>query len=187
MGRYGGRSWVDDLVGGMETGAKMDAMIDMKAERRKKAKTVETVAGDMTNKLFNVEDKGPIGNFMWDKFGLGDAPKVTEKADAKPIPAGAGTPGAAAPQAQVAAGAPAGDTPSAMRQAVGKGLTAASSVSGGEAPAASAPPTSQFVWEPTAAPVFAAAAQNYEAPLGAFQDLDTPAQRRRIMQDNPIG
>lgn len=184
-----GRSWVDDLTRGFAAGSAIDERIDATAERRKKAKAASAVAGEMDSKLFNVEDKGPIGNFMWDKFGLGDAPKVTSKdgLPTAPTPAIPGTTGATAPQAKVAAGAPAGDTPSALRQAVGQGLTAASSMSGGgEAPAASAPPTSEFVWSPTAAPVFAAAAPSYAAPVGAFQELDAPAQRRRIMQDNPI-
>lgn len=175
MGRYAGRSWVDDLTGGFETGARMDAMIDLTAERRKKAKTVEAVAGDMTNKLFNVEDKGAIGNFFYNKFGIGDAPKLTEKPGATPVTSGAGAPAVATA---------AEDTPSAARQAVGRGLTAASSVQGAEAPAASAPPTSEFAWNPTAAPVFAPPAPDYAAaPQQSSYEGARPSHLQKLLSE----
>lgn len=97
---YAPRTWVDDLVGGFDAGAKIDKKIDETAERRKKAKTSGVIASEMTNKLYTVEDKGWLGNIMYDKFGLGDPPKVTEQAGPpapRPANAAAAAPATEAP------------------------------------------------------------------------------------------
>lgn len=86
---YTARSWVDDLVGGFDAGVKIDEKIDKTAERRKKAKIVGTVDGEMKSKLFNVEDKGWLGNLMYNKFGIGDPPQVSNKAGVAPAAMGA--------------------------------------------------------------------------------------------------
>lgn len=79
-------NWANDLVRGFGQGASINATIDQTAERRKKAKSVATIGGEMDKSIFDVEDKGPISNFFYDKFGIGDAPKITNKAGAAPAP-----------------------------------------------------------------------------------------------------
>lgn len=182
MGRsYAGRSWVDDLVGGIETGAAMDAMIDAKAERRKQAKQAGAIAGDMDNKLFNVEDKGAIGNFMYNKFGLGDAPQMTPKEGAAvpPPPPTAGTPGAAAPQANGAASAP----PSTAREMVASGIRGAAAMSGdgGEAPAPVQ--AGEFTYNPGPAVTFAPPTPTPEgpAPLMPAMENARPSEVQKML------
>lgn len=80
-------NWANDLVRGFSQGASIDATIDQTAERRKKAKLVGTVDSEMKGKLFDVEDKGTIGNFFYNKFGIGDPPQVTNKAATAPAAA----------------------------------------------------------------------------------------------------
>lgn len=151
---YAGRSWVDDLVGGLVAGNALDTMIDAKAEKRKQAKQVGVIAGDMDNKLFKVEDKGVIGNFMWNKLGLGDAPRMERKdggAVQEPSPASA---------ANGAGGPP----PSAERETVAGGLNGAAAMGGGggEAPAPLQP--GEFTYTPAAPVSFAPPTPTAAAP-----------------------
>lgn len=104
-----GSNWANDLARGFGQGAAISATIDQTAERRKKAKVVNTVGSEMNSKLFSVEDKGPISNFFYDKFGIGDPPKLTEQA---------GPLAPAAPAAAVAA-----EPASPTRAAVAGGLS----------------------------------------------------------------
>ena len=107
---YTPRTWVDDLVGGFAAGDKIGAKIGERAEARKTSKEAAIITNEQDKKLFNVEDKGTLGNWLYDTLGFGDPPKKTPKAGPTAAPptgmAASGTPGAAAPQAH-AAGQPA--------------------------------------------------------------------------------
>lgn len=126
---YAARSWADDLVGGFAAGAVIDAQIDETAERRKKAKTSGVIAGEMTNKLYDVEDKGWLGNWLYNKAGIGAPPKITERAG-PPDPRSANVPAMGA--------APATEAPPSDARAMAATGTAA--LQGLQAGSATAPP-----------------------------------------------
>jgi hypothetical protein len=167
--RGSSRTWVNDLVGGFAAGSVIDEQIDATAARRKKAKTDEVISREMTSKLFDVEDKGVIGNFMYNKFGIGDPPKVTNKPGAPPA---AGTPGAAAPQANAAA-QPA--PMSEVRERVASGINLASQAGESADPVALLP-MEELEVSPVARVPFAA-----PAPL-----IAGPAPRPTGVEPSPL-
>lgn len=106
-------NWADSLLTGLGTGAELRDTFSKSIDKRKAAKVADTIAQESTKKLFDVEDKGPIGNWAWDNLGIGDAPKLTRKSGAAP----------AAPAAPAAAAEE--DPPSAARAAAQGGTATA--------------------------------------------------------------
>ena len=158
-----GSNWANDLARGFGQGAMIGDSINERTKQRKTDKVAALVAKEQDDKLFNVEDKGVVGNFMWDKLGLGEPPKKTNKTVASPAataPPAVGTPGAAAPAAQAAA------NPAPMS---GARATIAGSLNGLAAGSATAPAPEPLPMEdtpvtPVAAPTFAAMTPLVEGP-----------------------
>lgn len=122
-------NWARDLMGGYTFGNMARGKFDSDVEKRKAAKVAGQIAGEQDQKLFDVEDKGGIGSWLWDKMGIGDPPKKGVK--------GSGT--------------PATSEKSDLKNAVGAGLQAFADASQNSAPTQlSAPDTGTFTPVPTA-------------------------------------
>lgn len=75
-------NWANDIFRGFAQGDMVANAFDKRVEDRKKSKTAETITTEARKKLFDVEDKGALGNWLWDKVGLGDPPQLINKAEA---------------------------------------------------------------------------------------------------------
>jgi hypothetical protein len=104
---YGGANWADSLFKGMEQGAELRDTFSKAIDKRKAAKEANVVNTEMTNRLFDVKSKGPIGDWAYNTLGLGDPPEKVRKPGAKPG-ATPGTPGAAPADAEPMSDARAG-------------------------------------------------------------------------------
>ena len=122
-------NWARDLMGGYTFGNIAGDKFDSDVEKRKAAKVAGQIAGEQDQKLFDVEDKGGIGGWLWDTMGIGDPPKKGVK--------GSGT--------------PATSEKSDLKNAVDAGLQAFADASQSSAPTQlSAPDTGTFTPVPTA-------------------------------------
>lgn len=184
---YTSRTWVDDLVGGFDAGNKIGAKIGERAEARKTSKEAAIITNEQDNKLFKVEDKGALGNWLYDTLGIGDPPKKTPKGGppaapqpgtATQVPPAAGTPGAAAPQANAAA-QPA--PPSEVRARVASGLNLAQAAGESAAPAELILPEETTV-DPVRPVAFAAATPPVASPAPAMSPTVGPPGLSALQQ-----
>lgn len=83
-------NWARDLMGGYTFGNMARDKFDSDVERRKAAKVAGQIAGEQDKKLFDVEDKGGVGGWLWDKMGIGDPPKKGAKGSVDPSGSGTG-------------------------------------------------------------------------------------------------
>lgn len=77
-------NWARDLMGGYTFGNMARDKFDSDVERRKAAKVAGQIAGEQDKKLFDVEDKGSFGSWLYDNFGFGDPPKKGVKGSGVP-------------------------------------------------------------------------------------------------------
>ena len=122
-------NWARDLMGGYTFGNVARDKFDTDVAKRKAEKVAGTIASEQDKKLFDVEDKGGLGGWLWDKMGIGDPPKKGVKGS----------------------GSPATSEKSDLKNAVGAGLQAFADASQNSAPTQlSAPDAGTFTPVPTA-------------------------------------
>ena len=159
-------NWANDLARGFGQGDVMARAIGDRAATRKKEKLAGIIAKEQDDKLFTVEDKGAVGNFLWDKLGIGDAPTKTPKSGAVATPGPAAEPASPA-RATVAAGM--------------SGLAAGSET----APAPEPLPMADIAVTPVRAPTFAAATPLVAAPQMSPVEPQ-PSALRKMLQEQGI-
>lgn len=151
-------NWANDIFRGYTQGEYLSESISRKADARKAEKAANAIQSEAIGKLFQVEDKGTLGNWAYNTFGFGDPPKLT------PNP---GHPAAAGPTPQ---------------DRLRDGAKLANAMGGGDGTApAQMPVSADYAYQPQASPQFAPAAPLVAVALPAEGPAPTMSPRRKAI------